>query len=506
MPSELVSNFLVASAQAQAINGQPIERGAGHVRSVSLQSSSGSAAEVVYWIDGAYIPEVLDVLTFFFSEVAETEVRINTYLLDHLAALQRVLGVESLIIEDVAVPDVPGRPVSVALSSPGHDPGQFCNAFAVIMLADPAHFCTSETGSAANPIVVGDYPHFYALSWQDGPYLPSADLLAVLEQPLQSSNGGMSLEFLRHNLSNQEPVSLRNGSQTLGCTHRLYGPIQSGDGPRLASALEEMAARLARERDRGVQLGGMVLCLQSPGGALQDGLQIAAAILQAGLPTRIEADAHCESTCFWMFMAGNFRTPEGLRQPDRLLSPHGRLGFHAPALYVNVPDPTIEEISTAMQVGMQAVAQINSTFAEQGSFGNGRPIVRPSLLNEMLNTPPEAMRWIETVQDAGRWDIQVGLPRPGPLPTRAFLQACANQLAWTREDQPQTGRSLRHLSAAAYQDRIDITQVGDDAVLCSFRAIDVVIQTGRLQQAVPVNHNPIMFELPQTRIRDLESF
>ncbi len=511
-PRETISAFIVTSVHAQATNGQPTLLGFGDprftdfrsTRVLNLRSTAGDRVWAIYFLNGAYIPEILNAFTWFFSEVAGTEVRISTNLLDDLAALQGFLAVETLIIEGVAVPDAPGRPVSVAVSSLGRDPAQFCIAFAAIQQAEAARFCTPGTGSPERPVLIGSYPYLYALSWQDGPRLPAAELLAALELPVPSSTGGMSLEFLRHHLGNQEPDSLRHGGQTLGCTHRLSGPIQSGDGTRLASALGEMAERLARARERGVQLGGMILCLQSPGGALRDSLQIATAILQAGLPTRIEADAHCESACFWIFMAGNSRAPDGTRQPDRVLSPHGGLGFHAPALDVNVPDATVGEIAAAMQIGMRAAALITTTFAEQGSFGDGRPIVMPSLLTEMLNTPPETMRWIETVQDAGRWDIQVGLPTPGPLPTGAFLQACANQIAWRRDEQPQTGVRIQ-LSATAHQDRIDITQFGHDAVLCSFEAIDMVMQAGRLQQAVPVGHNPMVFLLPRTQIRYLGS-
>jgi len=501
-PRETVSGFLIASAQAQTTGDQPTAGSPRYGGRVNLIDRSGSRLIAVLSIDGQYIPEVLTEVTWFFSEIAGSEVQISPTILDGLEAIRVALGIDFLVVESISVPDAHGRPINIAVSTPGRDLTQFCRALFALRRGEAAQFCTAETASPANPVLIGSYPELYAISWQDGSRPPEAELLAALEQPVPSPAGGMSLEFVRHNMGDQQQESPGHVRAPLGCTHRLSGPILSGDGARLASALGEMAERLDRARERGVQLGRMVLCLQSPGGSLREGLRIATAILQAGLPTRVEADAHCLSACFWVFMAGNSRAFDGTRQPDRVLSPGGHLGFHAPMLDVSIREATAGELAAALQLGIQAVALISTTFSEHGGFSDGRPILMPSLLTEMLITPPETIRGIDTVEDVGLWNIQLDLPHPGPQPERAFLQACANRIAWRRDERRG---SYLGLYAEAREDRVDIRHRRDNTVVCSFRATDVEIQAGRPQVAVPtgLREIPVLFASPQTLIRDL---
>ena len=318
---------------------------------------------------------------------------------------------------------------------------------------------------------------------------------------MPAANGGMGLEFLRHTPA--EPLRRwRNPVYTArACTHRLAGELRPGDGARLSEALSGMATDLVDARNRGHLIGRMVLCLDSPGGALLDGLQIAEALLQAGIPTRIEAGARCESACFWVFMAGNIRSIEGPGQPMRVLSPGGRLGFHAPALDISIPDPSAAEIGAAMQLGIQSAARISAIFAETGGFADGRPFLKPSLLTEMLGTAPERMRVIETVGDAGRWDIQLDLEPPEPVAERGFRQACANQIAWRRDQ--SVGTRYRDFYVTARATRIEIGRFGQDELMCSFDVRSPVIEAGRFRQAQPVGHPTLLFIPPQTGLASL---
>lgn len=485
------------AARAQTAAAPAMPGAAGEFRRLDLRSAAFSIYGI-YWIDGDYF---LDDFARFFSDTAGTEISVSPLLLDTLAAVQRLLGAPEITIGRVDAPTVPDGPVTLALSMDGHEPEDICRALAWLARQEPHSFCGPDAGSPANPVTVGTAHTRYAVTWQDGSQPPSPELLALLERPVPSPDGGMALQFLRH-----APPSPTNAPQdqqdaARACTHRLAGQLRTGDGARLAVALTDMAQAHARARQRGQTVGGIVLCLDSPGGALLDGLQIAEAILEAGLATRIEAAARCESACFWAFMAGNRRASDGTRLPMRVLAPGGRLGFHAPALDIGLADPSAAEIGSAMQLGIEAAARITATFGQVGAYGDGRPILKPSLLTEMLSTPPETMRRIETVEDAGRWDIQLSLPPPGPKGPRDLVRACQSRVAWSRDQRHAMMRTA--LSVDTDADAVAVHRAGSDTVLCRFPAQDMVFEQGRLRQAVPTGEPPMLFLDPRTAIASL---
>ena len=483
------------TARAQSpfeLPGRPEE-----FRRLDLRSAS-QRASAIYWIGGDYIPEILADFGQFLSDTAGADILVSPLLLDMLAAVQRLVGAFEITIERIAAPTVPGGPVTLALSMEGHEPEEICRAFAWMERQEPESFCTPDAGSPANPVTFGTAPYHYAVTWQDGLQPPSPELLALLERPLPATDGGMALQFLRHDTPSATNPPQDHQHAAPACTHRLTGRIRTGDGARLAAALTEMAQARSRARERGQDVGRIVLCLDSPGGALLDGLQLAEAILEAGLPTRVEADARCESACFWAFMAGNQRASDGTRLPGRVLAPGGRLGFHAPALDIDLADPTTAEIGAAMQLGIDAAAQIAAPFAQAGAFGDGQPILKPSLLTEMLGTAPDRMRRIDTVDDAGRWDIQLSLRPPGPHHLTDFVRACQSRIAWRRDQTHAMMRSA--LSANTDAGAVAVHRAGSDTVLCRFPAQGMVFEEGRLRQAVPMGEPAMLFFDPRTAI------
>ncbi|MFY8017715.1 MAG: hypothetical protein ACOVN9_06340 [Inhella sp.] len=101
---------------------------------------------------------------------------------------------------------------------------------------------------------------------------------------------------------------LRIESQDQGRTLRLQGPLQSGDAARLISRMNSEAA-LVR------------LDLALEGGAMGEARQIAAAVSERGLQTRLVG--RCERDCVLIFLAGSKRQvlPSGLLALQRLDAP-----------------------------------------------------------------------------------------------------------------------------------------------------------------------------------------
>ncbi|MEO6299015.1 MAG: DUF882 domain-containing protein, partial [Paracoccaceae bacterium] len=70
-------------------------RGAGDVRRVKMYSGrSGESVDTIYWVDGAYIPEVLNEVNHFMRDLrADQSIKMNPQNLDIIAATHHMLDV-----------------------------------------------------------------------------------------------------------------------------------------------------------------------------------------------------------------------------------------------------------------------------------------------------------------------------------------------------------------------------------------------------------------------------
>lgn len=136
---------------------------------------------------------------------------------------------------------------------------------------------------------------------------------------------------------------------------RLAGAIQPGDAARFARHLEEMPAP------------PQVVSLHSPGGSVQDALEIGRALREAGIDTAIEAGSACFSACPYILAAG----------PVREVSRTGRVGVHQHYFGENTYLPA-----------MIAVENIQRGQAEVMDYLDAMDVdVR--LVAKALKTPPE---------------------------------------------------------------------------------------------------------------------
>lgn len=218
-------------------------------------------------------------------------------------------------------------------------------------------------------------------------------------------------------LSAATVLSLTNDDSE--CSFLLQGEIKAGDAKKLLKKTESYYEEL--------QLNGTFLerrsspiyvCLNSPGGSLLEGVDLAKVISDFGLATRIPSNSVCLSACSIAFMAGSFGHPEGEgRWTNRSMHPTAKLGFHAPSL--NIPQGEYNErsVEKAYSVALQAVAAVADLKA------NSIQEFPESIFVKLLRTPASTFTYIDTVGAATRLGVRIS---PVPVFDGKFGAAATN--------------------------------------------------------------------------------
>ena len=172
------------------------------------------------------------------------------------------------------------------------------------------------------------------------------------------------------------------------------------------------------------------VCLDSPGGSLTEGVKFARYFYKEGVGTVIDAGQKCLSACAIMFMMGTARGDE-VSFANRKLHVNGRLGFHRPYIRANdsieaSPDTLSASYDRAYQSALDLIAMANMKAPWTNSA-----MIKSDLLQAMLDHVGDAIFYIDTVDKAGRWDIDlIGYPEPRLLSEEQAFYACENALNW----------------------------------------------------------------------------
>ena len=229
----------------------------------------------------------------------------------------------------------------------------------------------------------------------------------------------------------------------MGCDILVSGLIEKGDATKLEQIILSTDKKLAGENFRGTLIGSRPrtnqrVCFDSPGGSFIEGLALARVLLRARKGSALGADMTCESACALAFLGGSQSTAgvEGADEPDRVLHPLGKLGFHAPALNIEDGNFSADEVNKAYRVAIQSIAAIvkekDNVIVEYVPGTDQRTSLRynipNSLLLFMLSTSSEDMSYVETIKDASRWEIIIEPVSIGsaPEPIQSFANACDN--------------------------------------------------------------------------------
>ena len=228
----------------------------------------------------------------------------------------------------------------------------------------------------------------------------------LLAAALPSRAAGITHEM--HRVDGQEKLVIR-----------LSGLIAKGDAEKIAGIID------ANIEHTFADYTDIVVTLDSPGGSFVEGLAIGDVLHSKYAGTYVDDGAQCLSACALAFMAGTDATGDST-WPDRRLHPRARLGFHSPSLSVppegSVP---VAQIGAAYAIALKSLSGIVSRM-EQVEFPR-------SLLETMLDTPPDSMRMVASIDDINRWGIllDTDFPQAGTSP-RDTVQACQRMEKWSR--------------------------------------------------------------------------
>jgi len=231
----------------------------------------------------------------------------------------------------------------------------------------------------------------------------------------------LALAFLAASVS----AATISKSEKALCVLRLEGEIVEGD----LQQLENIASTEFKGVD-GESSANDTICLNSPGGNVVEGVRLAEYFYKHGVGTVIDEGGECYSMCAIMFMMGIAQGPE-VNFVNRKLHVTAKLGFHRPYLAIDsdelvsaralnvVHDSAVESIMKIMILANNHVPWSNSTM------------MRPDLVQSMLNHVGADLFYIDTVEKAGRFEIELfGTKDIQGLTDEQAYYACENAFHW----------------------------------------------------------------------------
>lgn len=210
------------------------------------------------------------------------------------------------------------------------------------------------------------------------------------------------------------------------CQATLTGEIAPGDAQDLALAEMDRPADW-QDFDDG---RWKALCLDSPGGSLTAGLELAQHLLDNRIGTVVDDGAECLSACALVFMFGTAAQHESVSLTNRRMHVGARLGFHQPDLSLaRDRDYSVDDVEAAFDLAIQATLRLLA-LAARPRPDTPRPFVDGDLMEAMLQYKGDEFYEIDTVNKAGRWDVALyGFPERGPTEEGMFY-ACQNMTTW----------------------------------------------------------------------------
>jgi hypothetical protein len=146
-------------------------------------------------------------------------------------------------------------------------------------------------------------------------------------------------------------------------------------------------------------------------------------------------------------------------------------------------------------------------FGQLGRLSDGSPVLRASLLRQMAATPFDQMYFIETVDDAGRWNIWVDLPFAYSRTEEDFMRACRNRISWKQDTSGHTAPEGLMAQRETHQGggvSLHIVQSEKSNPLCTFPVTVETINDREVFRVRFTQPSPILFLHPDTQIDALQ--
>lgn len=225
------------------------------------------------------------------------------------------------------------------------------------------------------------------------------------------------------------PTSARSGEffwaphaeypETLG-TVSLNGQIEKGDLQRLTATIGDKSSQTGMP---------LLFKLDSPGGNFEEALLIARFVREQFLATRVEKGAQCLSACALIFMAGSSFN-NSFSSKDRVLHVDAKLGFHAPTLVATGGTFDSSDLESAYDTALEQLGQTLMAIARYQDESWANPLIKPSLINEMMLRHGANFYFIDTIGKAAEFEIDLDLGGKIIRASQAgLLNACRNTIA-----------------------------------------------------------------------------
>ncbi|WP_420326280.1 hypothetical protein [Mameliella sp.] len=209
------------------------------------------------------------------------------------------------------------------------------------------------------------------------------------------------------------------------CGILLTGQIQPRDLDRFRDAYEQAYPEESQFTS------GQTICLDSPGGSIAETLRLAEEIRNLGVGTVLRQDTSCLSACAVLFMFGTKTGLDG-REFNRRMHYTATLGFHRPSLTV---DETQTYSADAVSQGFDLSTDVLQRLTELGSQTHRNspiPIISTDILVQMMIYEGQNFFYIDTVDKAGKWMIDVyGIRSRERYGMKEVLIACDNLWNWS---------------------------------------------------------------------------
>ncbi len=217
------------------------------------------------------------------------------------------------------------------------------------------------------------------------------------------------------------------------CNLSISGPIVAGDFETFDNLRRQVEETAPLE-----WVSHSVVCLDSSGGSVFEGLLLAQLFYDAGVQTYVEADAECLSICAVMFMMGRVSGDEHDRV-SRTLEVGAQLGFHRPRVTLDeAMIYTSQDMADAYDFGIDASFRMME-LATLPHPNRSTEMIPAELMARMLETPPDLMTYVTTIGEALAYDIQlsgVAVPSEMQLRLSGGYILCENAIrAWEQRGQ-----------------------------------------------------------------------
>ncbi|MCC0034392.1 MAG: hypothetical protein H6887_03865 [Hoeflea sp.] len=214
-------------------------------------------------------------------------------------------------------------------------------------------------------------------------------------------------------------------SNSKECVLSLTGEIFEGDLEKLKAA----DIQYYRD-DYDETTKTKTLCLNSPGGSIAESAIISQYIYDKGIGTVVDNGAECYSACAIIFMMGRMIGPE-IEGLNRRMYYNSIIGFHRPFLNLNIDiSANSRDLEAAFDAAYSSAVDLIN-LANNTSPWSTKPMIESDLVQKMLEHRGNNFYYIDTVDKAGRWQIEVfGFNQPSLLDKRQAYHSCENSLQW----------------------------------------------------------------------------